>query len=172
MRHWARVFLSFLFSFNCAIAQLSSAESSGTVPFVYGNLSRISPILVQKDNPFNGRKHFCAAFARYGLYLLTGKRYATFGAAWHWARHVTYLKARIPIQLLQPGHLNFFKNRQNKIRHVAIVLATDFKGNEAYTITFQDERGTHSLSHPENMEYLGMRPAYGADPAKLETVNS
>jgi hypothetical protein len=132
----------------------------------------IEPNLLQKNNPYDGRPHYCAAFARYGLFLLTGKRYITFGSAHRWAKHALTAKATFTLSLARPGDLIFFKNSDNRINHVAIVLANTVRDPENYTITFQDERGTHFWVYPESQTYLGLSPVFGADPARLETYNS
>ncbi len=128
--------------------------------------------IVCKSNPYWGRKRRCAAFARFGLYLLTGKQYITYGSAHLWARHAEALKATLPLLYLRPGDLIFFRDRRHRINHVAIVLQQDHADVENFAIIFQDERGTHCWASADPESYLGMRPVFGADPAKLETRDS
>ncbi len=153
---------------------LSNAESPRVSPdsTTSTDFLQISADRVLTNNPFNGRKNYCAAFARYGLLLLTGKHYITFGSAWHWARHASAKEAVIPLELVKPGNLVFFRNTKGRINHVAIVLSTAHRDSGNYTITFQDEHGTNVWMHPASKTYLGMRAVFGADPARLATHTS
>lgn len=153
---------------------LSNAESPRVGPDSVppANSIQISADRVLTNNPFNGRKNYCAAFARYGLLLLTGKHYLNYGSAGRWAHQASAKEAVIPLELVKPGNLVFFRDTKGRINHVAIVLSTTHKDSGNYTITFQDEHGTNVWMHPASKAYLGMRAVFGADPARLETYTS
>lgn len=151
---------------TCLVTGFTGAEPP------IATVSPIAPHQIQDRNPFNGRHHYCAAFARVGLQRLTGLHFITFGSARNWARHVKERRALLPLSALWPGDLLFFRDQHQQINHVAIVIATSMPSPGSWTITFQDERGTHDWVFPESAEYLGMTPVFGANPKHLETSDS
>ncbi|MFA5976282.1 MAG: CHAP domain-containing protein [Elusimicrobiota bacterium] len=159
-----RILLSGSLIFTISASRLAGADKPGV------NAVALSPDVLRINNPYNGRHRHCAAFARYGLYLMTGKRYTTYGSARRWAYHAKTLRATVPLAMVQPGNLLFFRDSRSRINHVAIVLETDYRDGDGYEILFQDERGTHSWIHRDSTVYLGMVPVFGADITKLETV--
>ena len=120
-----------------------------------------------ETNPYSGQAHRCAAFARYSLYLLTGRRLSTGGSAWSWAREALRRGAQVALRNVKPGDLLFFRDRQHHIRHVAVVLSNP--SSHIATLSFLDERGTHAWQNGQ--DYLGLHPVFGADPEKLPTVS-